>query len=72
MEEQEELSLGKCFLAGGGYSFNNLCSLTDAGPVLGDMKRMRKLNKQKLGELLVEEIAVPSNTMGLMHQVHVF
>jgi len=32
--------------------FNNLCSFTDAGPVLGNIKRMRKLNKQKLGELL--------------------
>lgn len=58
----------KCFLAGGGYSFNNLCSLRDARPVLGNKKRMRMLNKQKLGDLLLEEVALSSNMMGLMHQ----
>lgn len=61
-----------CFLAGGGYSFNNFCSLTDAGPLLGNMKRMKTLNKQKLGELVLEEVTVPSNVIGLMHQGHVF
>lgn len=49
MKNLEEFSLKKYFLADGGYSFVNPCFLAGAGAVLGNLKRMIKQFKQKLG-----------------------